>query len=121
MGKFSLRKTATGHLFHLVAANGQDIAASEVYETRAACVKGIRSVQKYAAGAKFADLTLGEPGVTNPRFELFLDKRGDYRFRLRSRNGAVIAASGAHSTRAACENGIESVRRNAPDAEIEEN
>ena len=120
MGKFIVRRTATGFMFDLLAANGQDIAASEVYEAKAACIKGIRSVQKYAAVAKFADLTQGDPAVTNPRFELFRDKRGDYRFRLRSRNGAVPAPSDAYSTKNACENGIESVRANAPDADWEE-
>ena len=53
MGKFLVRRTATGYEFDLLAANGQDIAASEVYETKAACIKGIRSVQKYAPVAKF--------------------------------------------------------------------
>ena len=97
MGKFLVRRTATGYKFDLLAANGQDIAASEVYETKAACVKGIRSVQKYAPVAKFLDLTRESPAVTNPRFELFCDKGGDYRFRLRSRNGAVIAVSAPYS------------------------
>lgn len=120
MGKFLVRRTATGFKFNLLAANGQPIAASEVYESKAACVKGIHSVQKYAAGAKFWDLTRESPAVTNPRFELFQDKSGDHRFRLRSRNGAIIAVSEAYSSRAACENGIESVRTNAPEAMIEE-
>lgn len=120
MGKFLVRRTATGYEFDLLAANGQDIAASEVYETKAACVKGIRSVQKYAPVAKFLDLTRESPAVTNPRFELFCDKGGDYRFRLRSRNGAVIAVSAPYSGQSACEHGIESVRANAPEADIEE-
>lgn len=120
MGRFLVRRTATGYKFDLLAANGQPIAGSEVYETKAACVKGIRSVQKYAPVAKFLDLTREMNAVTNPRFELFQDKGGDYRFRLRSRNGAVIAVSAPYSSQSACENGIESVRANALDAGIEE-
>lgn len=120
MGRFILKKTATGCKFDLLAANGQVIAASEVYKTRAACLKGIESVRNCAAAAKAADLTEGDPKAACPRFEIYKDKAGLYRFRLRARNGAIIAASDGYSSKSACENGIESVRRNAPDAAAEE-
>lgn len=113
MGKFTVRRTATGYKFDLKAANGETIAVSEVYASQAACVKGVRSVRLCAAAAGFADLTASGPAVGNPRFELFLDRAGAYRFRLRARNGKVILASQGYGSRAACENGIESVRKNA--------
>ena len=113
MGKFRIKPVATGYKFDLLAANGQVIATSEVYETEAACRKGIRSVCASAPKAKFADLTEDGKLPTNPRFELFLDKAGAYRFRLRARNGQVIAVSEDYTTREACENGMESVRKNA--------
>ena len=119
MGKFTIRKTPTGVKFDLKAANGETIATSEVYETEAACRKGIESVRKNAEKAKFQDLTESEKMVTNPKFELLRDKTGAFRFRLRARNGGIIAVSESYSTKAACENGIESVRNNAPDAQIE--
>ena len=119
MGKFVIRKTPTGVKFDLRASNGETVATSEVYETETACRKGIESVRRNAEKAKLEDLT--EPGkpMTNPKFELFQDRSGAYRFRLKARNGGVIAVSEGYSTKAACENGIESVRNNAPDAQIE--
>ena len=119
MGKFVIRQTATGCKFDLKAANGQVIATSEVYTTRAACENGIASVRKNAPKAKFADLTEGQE-ATNPKFELYTDKADRFRFRLTARNGAIIATSEAYTTKAACENGIESIRKNAPAAEIVE-
>ena len=112
MGRFQIKPVATGYKFDLLAANGQIIATSEVYETEAACRKGVRSVCASAQKAKLADLTGEGKLPTNPRFELFLDKAGAYRFRLRARNGQVVAVSEGYTTREACENGMESVRKN---------
>ena len=121
MQKFSIRAVPTGYKFDLKAANGQTIATSEVYETRAACRKGIGSVRKNAPIAKLEDQTVqNSQTATNPKFQLYEDKSGQYRFRLKSRNGQTIAISEGYTTKAACENGIESVRKNAPDAEVEE-
>ena len=121
MSSFLIRPVPTGYKFDLKAPNGQVIATSEVYETRAACRKGIESVRKSAAKAKLEDQTEETSiPVTNPKFQLFQDKGGSYRFRLNSRNGQVVAVSESYTTKAACENGIESVRSNASDAEIGE-
>lgn len=121
MGKFVIRKTATGVKFDLKAGNGETIAASEVYETAKACRNGVESVRKNAQKAKFDDQTVADARpVTNPKFELFLDKGGEYRFRLKARNGEVIAVSEGYTAKASCLGGIESVRKNAPDAEIVE-
>ncbi len=120
MGKFVIRQTGTGYKFDLKATNGEVIATSEVYSTEAACIKGTESVAKCAADANFADLTAGEQEVTHPKFELYQDKGGQFRFRLKARNGEIIATSEAYTTKAACENGIASVRKNAPEAPIAE-
>ena len=119
MGKFVIRQTETGYKFDLKATNGQVIATSEVYTTEAACIKGTESVAKCAAIANFADLTAGEQEVAHPKFEMYQDKAGQFRFRLKARNGEIIATSEAYTTKAACENGIDSVRNNAPEAPIE--
>ena len=120
MGKFLISATAKGYVFRLVAANGQAVATSEVYETLAACRAGAESVRTCAPAARFADLT--QPGrlPANPRFELYQDRAGRYRFRLKARNGKIIAVSEGYSTWMSCENGIESVRKNAADGEIRE-
>lgn len=119
MGRFVIRQAGRGFKFDLLAANGQSVAASEVYNTEAACRKGAQSVISCAPVAHFADLT-ADGQSANPKFELYQDKAGAYRFRLRARNGKIIAVSEVYSSRSACENGIESVRRNAADASIEQ-
>jgi len=53
-------------------------------------------------------------------FELYTDKAGEYRFRLKAGNGEVIAISEGYSSKSAALNGIDSVRRNAADAEVVE-
>ena len=120
MGKFVVKATKTGFVFNLKAGNGETIATSEVYTTEAACMKGVESVRKNAAEAKFEDQTVAEvTAVTNPKFEMYTDKAGEFRFRLKARNGEVIAASEGYKAKASCLNGIDSVRRNAPDAAVE--
>ena len=120
MGKFVIRTVSSGLKFDLHAANGQSILTSEVYTSEHACRKGIESVRKNAAIAKLEDQT--EPDfrqLTNPKFELYRDKSGNFRFRLKARNGEIIAVSEIYSAKAGCLNGIESVRRNAAEASVE--
>ena len=120
MGKFVVKATKTGFVFNLKAGNGEVIATSEVYTTEAACMKGVESVRKNAADAKLEDQTVAEvAAVTNPKFEMYTDKAGEFRFRLKARNGETIAASEGYKAKASCLNGIDSVRRNAPDAAVE--
>ena len=54
------------------------------------------------------------------KFEVYKDKAGEYRFRLKAGNGQVIATGEGYSSKAACLNGVESVKTNAPDAEVVE-
>ena len=120
MGKFVVKATKTGFVFNLKAGNGETIATSEAYTTEAACMKGIESVRKNAADAKLEDQTAAEVvAVTNPKFEVYTDKGGEFRFRLKARNGEVIAASEGYKAKVSCLNGVDSVRRNAPDAAVE--
>lgn len=120
MGKFVVKATKIGFLFNLKAGNGEVIATSEVYTTEAACMKGVESVRKNAAEAKLEDQTVAEvAAVTNPKFEMYTDKAGEFRFRLKARNGEIIAVSEGYKAKASCLNGIDSVRRNAPDAAVE--
>ena len=54
----------------------------------------------------------------NPKFEIYNDKAGEYRFRLKAANGQIIAAGEGYKAIASCRNGIDSIRKNAPDADI---
>ena len=121
MGKFVIRKTNTGIKFDLKAGNGEVIATSEVYSSEESCRKGIASVQKNAPVAAVEDQTVeGFAAEKHPKFEMYTDKAGEFRFRLKSTNGHIIAVSEGYKAKASCVNGIESVKKNAPDAPVEE-
>ncbi|MBE5864386.1 MAG: DUF1508 domain-containing protein [Lachnospiraceae bacterium] len=117
MGKFVIKETKTGIKFDLKAGNGEVIATSEVYSTEAACKNGIASVTKNAPVAAIEDQTVeGFATAKNPKFEIYTDKGGEYRFRLKAANGQIIATSEGYKAKKSCENGIESVKKNVVDA-----
>lgn len=119
MGKFAVRTTATGIKFDLKAGNGEVIATSEVYTTEAACKKGIASVKKNAPIAAIEDQTVeGYKVEKHPKFEIYKDKSGEFRFRLKATNGQIIAVGEGYKAMAGCKNGIESIKKNAPEAPI---
>lgn len=119
MGKFVIRETNTGIKFDLKATNGEVIATSEVYASEESCKKGIASVQKNAPVAAVEDQTAeGYAVQKHPKFEVYADKAGEFRFRLKATNGQVIAVSEGYKAIKSCFNGIESVKKNVVDAEI---
>ena len=121
MGKYMIRAVRSGMKFDLLAANGQSILTSEVYTSLAACRKGIESVAKNAPIANVENQTEeGFKKLTNPKFEIYLDRSGFYRFRLKARNGEIIAVSERYNAKAGCLNGVDSVKKNAAEAEIAE-
>ena len=121
MGKFVIRKTHTGIKFDLKAGNGEVIATSEVYASEAACKNGVESVKKNAPVAAVENQTVeGYAAEKHPKFEVYTDKAGEFRFRLKATNGQVIAVSEGYKAIASCLNGIESVKKNAPEAEVVE-
>ena len=54
------------------------------------------------------------------KFELYKDAGGKFRFRLKAGNGEIIASSEAYNSEASAQNGIESVKTNAPTAQIQD-
>ena len=82
-------------------------------------MNGIASVCTNAPIAALEDQTVENfIQQMHPKFEMYIDKAGEYRFRLKARNGEVIAASEGYKAKASCENGIESVRTNTINAEV---
>ena len=122
MGKFVIKATKTGYTFSLKAANGQVIAVGgEVYNSLASVKNGIASVAKNAPIANLEDQTISSfKTETNPKFEIYKDKAGEFRFRLKAKNGEIIAASEGYVKKDSCKNGIASVRKNAVDAPVTE-
>ena len=105
MGKFVITKRKNGEFqFSLKATNGQEILASEGYTTMAACKNGIESVKKNAAD--------------EARSERKEAKNGAPYFVLKAGNGQVIGQSEMYSSEASRDNGIASVMKNAPEAEV---
>jgi hypothetical protein len=108
MAKFDLEKSATGkYFFNLKAGNGRTILTSEMYEAKGGATNGIESVKRNAPDEN--------------RYERKTSTNGEPYFVLKAANGEPIGRSENYSSVAAMENGIESVKENAPLAEIEDN
>lgn len=105
MGKFVIKLRKNGEFqFDLKASNGQVILSSEGYKSKASCKNGIESVKKNSQ--------------VDARFERKEAKNGAPYFNLKATNGQVIGTSEMYSSVDACENGIASVKKNAPEAEV---
>ena len=107
MGKFVIKTGSNGQYYvSLKADNGQKILASEGYTTKASCQNGIDSVK---ANAK-ADSNYDRRNSTN----------GKYYFNLKASNGQIIGTSEMYESTSGRDNGIESVKSNAPGASVVE-
>lgn len=119
MGKFVIRTVKSGIMFNLKAGNGEVIATSEVYNSEASCRKGIASVVKNAPIAPVENQTVeGFQKEKCPKFEVYKDKAGEFRYRLKATNGQIIAVGESYKALASCLNGIESVKKNAAENNI---
>lgn len=120
MGKFVIKQNNSGYTFSLKAANGEVIAVGgEVLNTLQTCKNSIESVITNAPIAAVEDQTVEGYGEEKcPKFEIYLDKKGEYRFRLKARNGEPILASEGYAAKSGCKNGIDSVRKNVADATV---
>ena len=102
-GKFEIFMDKAGeYRFRLKAGNGEIILASEGYKQKASAENGIASVQKNAS--------------EDARYERKETASGNPMFNLKASNGQVIGTSEQYSSSSARDNGIESVKNNAPSA-----
>lgn len=122
MGKFVISKRSNGEFtFNLKAANGEVIlSASQTYASQDGCEGGIDSVKKNALVHVEDQTKEGFEELTHPKYELYEDKAGEFRFRLKARNGETIGRSEGYKAKSSALNGIESVGKNAPDAPVVE-
>ena len=118
MGKFEVKEIKSGIKFNLKAGNGEIIATSEVYSSEASCLKGIESVRRCCAGDIEDQTEEGFAKVKHPKFEVYVDKAGEYRFRLKASNGQIIATGEGYKAKKSCLNGIKSIKKNAPEAPV---
>jgi uncharacterized protein YegP (UPF0339 family) len=119
MAKFTIKESKKGFTFNLLASNGEVIGTSQTYTTKAGALTGIDSVRANAAIAAIDDITAAEPTESHPRFEIYLDKKKEFRFRLTAKNGKNILASEGYTEKASAKKGIQSVAKNAADAKLE--
>ena len=104
-GKFHLKKSSDGQFrFVLKAGNGETILTSELYKQKASAINGIESVKMNAP--------------LDERYERKVDKAGHPRFNLKAGNHEIIGTSEGYNSEAARDNGIESVKKNAPEAVV---
>ncbi|HOR22082.1 MAG TPA: YegP family protein [Ruminococcus sp.] len=120
MGKFVIKATKTGYTYSLKAGNGEVIAVGgEIYNTLASVKNGIESVIKNAPIANLEDQTVaGFEEQKPPKFEIYKDKAGEFRFRLKAKNGEIIAASEGYVKKDSCKKGIASVRKNSENSPV---
>ena len=106
-GKFEVYTDKAGeHRFRLKAGNGETILSSEGYGQKEGCANGIESVRRNS---------------TKPdQFEKITTESGKYRFNLKAANHQVIGTSQSYDSESGRDNGIASVGRSAPDAEVVE-
>jgi len=105
MGKFEILTRKNGEFqFCLKAGNGQGILYSEGYSSKYGCTNGIESVRKNSQD--------------DSKYERKTNSNGKYYFNLKAMNGQIIGNSDMYESVASRDNGIESVKKNAPDAEI---
>ena len=120
-GKFEIKRANDGsYVFNVRAGNTQIIAKSQTYSSMTACKNGIESVGKNAPVANIEDQTLKTINVEKlPKFQIYLDKAGKYRFNLLATNGNnILSCTQGYNHKSSCKNGIKSVINNAT-AEVE--
>ena len=119
MGKFVIKQAKSGPMFNLKAGNGEIILTSQIYADEKTCRNGIDSIMKNAPEAGIEDQTVeGFEEIKHPKFEVYADKAGDFRFRLKATNGQIIGTGQGYASKAGCLKGIESIKKNSVDAEI---
>src|SRR5690606_18287892 len=107
MGKFVISTRKNGEFqFNLKAGNGEIILASEGYSAKTSALKGIDSVKRNAAD--------------DNRYDRKESKNGKFFFNLKARHGQIIVTSEMYESASGRDKGIESVKRNASDATIDD-
>ncbi len=120
-GFFEIKKSKDSrYVFNLYASNKVIIATSQIYSSASAAINGIKSVKANAEIAGIEDQTLKSyTTLPFPKWEIYQDKGGDYRFRLSASNGSCVCHSQGYTSKANCKNGIQSIIRTAKNAEID--
>ena len=103
---FEVKQSGDKYHFVLKAGNGQVILSSQMYASKSGAMNGIESVRKNCGNEDC--------------WERKTAKNGKFHFNLKSTNGQIVGSSQMYASEAGMNNGIESVKKNAPGAEVKE-
>ena len=121
MGKFVVAQAKTGIKFNLLDDKGDILASSQIYKTLKTALAGVDSVKANTAEAPIEDQTAeGYKAEKCPKFEVYADKAGKPRFRLKAKNGQIIAVGEGYESMKACLDEIAAIKANAPEAAVEQ-
>ena len=121
-GRFDIKRTKDNRfVFNLYSSNKVLIATSQIYSSAQSAQNGVKSVMTNAPKAEIEDLTLKT--VTPkpfPKWEIYLDKAGEYRYRLLATNGQCLThAKAGYAHKSSCKRAIDSIVRLACDANVD--
>lgn len=121
-GRFEINKSKDGkkYFFNLYASNKVGIATSQMYSSAQSALIGVKSVIANAQSAPIEDQSLKNyETLPFPKWIIYVDKGGKYRFHLAAANGSNVCHSQGYTSKASCKNGIESIIRSSRNAEID--
>jgi uncharacterized protein YegP (UPF0339 family) len=117
--KYQVYKDVAGKFrFRLRAANNRIVVVSQAYEQHEGALNGVKSIQNNCT-VGIEDLTVEGPRMNYPKYQVFMDKASEFRFRLTASNGQIIGASEGYEAKEGCMNGIKAMQASC-DAEIED-
>ena len=121
-GRFDIKRTKDNRfVFNLYSSNKVLIATSQVYSSSQSALNGVKSVMANAKKAEIEDLSLKVVTPKSfPKWEIYIDKAGEYRYRLLATNGQCLThAKAGYAHKSSCKRAIESIVRLAMDAEVD--
>ena len=120
-GAFEIKRSKDNRfVFNLYAANRVIVATSQIYSSSQSAVTGIKSVIANAEKAAIEDQTLKTFVPQGfPKWEIYIDKAGQFRFRLLASNGSCVCHSQGYTQKSTCKKGIESIIRTVKSAKID--
>ncbi len=118
-GSYGIIQTATGVRFTLRKSNGEVLMISEVYSSVDSCVRGIEAMQKASIGEIEDQTDPNAPKKKHPKYEIYSDHAGSYRFRLKAKNGEILSVSNGYRSLESCVAGISETKKIARNSPLE--
>lgn len=113
VGKYTIHRHGQGYSFALKGPSGEVLAVSELYSKVESCLNGIEALRKNSYGEVEDQTVENYSKASHPKFEVYADKGGKFRFRIKAKNGEILAVSEGFKNKQSCQKAIEEVKRNA--------